>query len=127
MPGYLIVLSFASSSPKRIFRHDESSKQAIARPGAVFNTKMASTTDEPEIVCKFRHPEMQRAAGIDVRPQIAGKYVAKFKEALPLKDQVGGYRLLFSHNVEFGLSQAPEGGRTSMQTLTCMFPAWRRS
>src|SRR5271165_3053098 len=78
---------------------------------------------EPEIVCKFRHPEMQRAAEIDVRPEIAGKYVVKFKaEALPLKDQVGGYRLLFSHNVEFGLSQAPEGDRTAMQTLTRIFP-----
>ena len=78
---------------------------------------------EPEIVCKFRHPEMQRAAETDVRPQIAGKYVVKFKaEALPLKDQVGGYRLLFSHNVEFGLSQAPEGDRTSMHTLTRLFP-----
>jgi hypothetical protein len=78
---------------------------------------------EPEIVCKFRHPEMQRAAEIDVRPQIAGNYVVKFKaEALPLKDQVGGYRLLFSHNVEFGLSQAPEGDRTAMHTLTRIFP-----
>jgi hypothetical protein len=78
---------------------------------------------EPEIVCKFRHPEMQRAAEMDVRPQIAGEYVVKFKaEALPLKDEVGGYRLLFSHNVEFGLSQAPEGDRTSMHTLTRIFP-----
>ena len=78
---------------------------------------------EPEIVCKFRHPEMQHAAEIDVRPQIAGKYVVKFKaEALPLKDQVGGYRLLFSHNIEFGLSQAPEGDQTSMRTLTRVFP-----
>ena len=75
-------------------------------------------TQEPEIVLKFRHPEMQRAAEVDVRPQIAGEYVVKFKaEALPLKDEVGGYRLLFSHNVEFGLSQAPEGDRTSMHTL----------
>jgi hypothetical protein len=78
---------------------------------------------EPEVVFKFRHPEMQRAAEMDVRPRIAGNYVVKFKaEALPLKDQVGGYRLLFSHNVEFGLSQAPEGDRTSMRMLTRVFP-----
>ena len=78
---------------------------------------------DPEVVCKFRHPEIQRAAEIDVRPQIAGKYVVKFKaEALPLKDQVGGYRLLFSHNAQFGLSQVPEGDRTSMQTLKRIFP-----
>jgi len=80
-------------------------------------------TGDPEIVFKFRHPEMQRAAEMDVRPQIAGKYVVKFKaEALPLKDQVGGYRLLFSHNVEFGLSQAPEGDRGSMPTVIRVFP-----
>ena len=79
---------------------------------------------EPEIVFKFRHPDMQRAAELDVRPNIAGNYRIKFKaEALPLKDQVGGSRLLFSHNAQFPLSQAPEGGRTLMGTLARMLPA----
>ena len=78
---------------------------------------------EPEIVFKFRHPDMQRAAELDMRPNIAGNYRIKFKaEALPLKDQVGGYRLLFSHNVQFPLSQAPEGYRTSLGTLARVFP-----
>ena len=80
-------------------------------------------TGDPEIVFKFRHPDMQTAADLDVRPRIAGQYRIKFKaEALPLKDQVGGYRLLFSHNVEMGLSQLPEGDRTSMTTLASVFP-----
>src|SRR5215467_8173518 len=79
---------------------------------------------EPEIVFKFRHPDMQKAAELDMRPKIAGNYRIKFKaEALPLKDQVGGYRLLFSHNVQFPLSRAPEGDRTSMKTLAQIFPA----
>jgi hypothetical protein len=79
---------------------------------------------EPEIVFKFRHPDMQKAAELDVRPNIAGHYRIKFKaEALPLKDQVGGYRLLFSHNVQFPLSQAPEGDRLSVATLVRVFPA----
>src|SRR5215467_7509079 len=79
---------------------------------------------EPEIVFKFRHPDMQRAAELDMRPKIAGNYRIKFKaEALPLKDQVGGFRLLFSHNVQFPLSQAPEGDRASMKTLAQIFPA----
>jgi len=57
---------------------------------------------EPEIVFKFRHQDMNKAAALDVRPNIAGNYRIKFKaEALPLKDQVGGYRMLFSHNAEF--------------------------
>jgi hypothetical protein len=79
---------------------------------------------EPEIVFKFRHPDMQKAAELDVRPNLAGKFRIKFKaEALPLKDEVGGYRLLFSHNAQFPLSQAPEGDRTSMKTLARIFPA----
>src|SRR5215469_1296317 len=79
---------------------------------------------DPEIVFKFRHPDMQKAAELDVRPKIAGNYRIKFKaEALPLKDQVGGYRMLFSHNAQFPLSQAPEGDRTSMANLASVFPA----
>lgn len=82
---------------------------------------------DPEIVFKFRHPDMQTAANLDVRPKIAGQYRIKFKaEALPLKDQIGGYRLLFSHNVEVGLSQLPEGDRTSMATLANVFPCLAR-
>src|SRR5215468_1183555 len=78
---------------------------------------------DPEIVFKFRHPDMQKAAELDMRPNIAGHYRIKFKdEVLPLQDQVGGYRLLFSHNVQFPLSQAPEGDRTAMGTLARVFP-----
>jgi hypothetical protein len=80
-------------------------------------------TGEPEIVFKFRHPDMQKTAELDVRPKIAGNYRIKFKaEALPLKDQAGGYRLLFSHNVQFSLSQASEEDRTSMGALARVFP-----
>jgi len=79
---------------------------------------------DPEIVFKFRHPDEQAATAIDVRPKIAGKYRIKFKaEALPLKDQVGGYRILYSHNCQFGLSQMHEADRTSMATLVKVFPA----
>jgi len=79
---------------------------------------------DPEIVFKFRHPDEQKATSLDVRPKIAGKYRIKFKaEALPLKDQVGGYRILYSHNVQFGLSQMHEADRTSMATLVRVFPA----
>src|SRR5580693_10075283 len=68
---------------------------------------------DPEIVFKFRHPDEQRATALDVRPKIAGKYRIKFKaEALPLKDKIGGYRILYSHNCQFGLSQMHEADRT---------------
>lgn len=79
---------------------------------------------DPEIVFKFRHPEMQTAAELDVRPNIPGEYRIKFKaEALPLKDKLGGYRLLFSHNVEFPLSTVHGMDRTSLSRLAEFFPA----
>jgi len=78
---------------------------------------------DPEMVLKFRHSDMQKAAEVDVRPSIAGEYKIKFKaEALPLKDQLGGYRLLFSHNVELNLSQVPDMDRTSLPKLGEIFP-----
>jgi hypothetical protein len=79
---------------------------------------------DPEIVFKFRHPDLQKAAEMDVRPKISGEYKVKFKaEALPLKDQVGGLRLLYSHNVEFPLSAVREADRMSMETLLRVLPA----
>ena len=79
---------------------------------------------DPEIVFKYRHPDEMKAAQMDVRPKIAGKYRIKFKaEALPLKDQVGSYRILYSHNCQFGLSQMHDADRTSMATLCRVFPA----
>jgi hypothetical protein len=57
---------------------------------------------EPEIVFKFRHPDIQIAAETDVRPHILGDHKVKFKaQALPLKNQLGGIRMLYSHNVQF--------------------------
>ena len=80
--------------------------------------------EEPEVVFKYRHPDQQKAAEVDVRPNLPKDYRVKFKaEALPLKDRLGGYRLLFSHNVQFPLSHAPEGDRMGMEKLGAMFPA----
>jgi len=79
---------------------------------------------DPEIVFKFRHPDEAQATAVDVRPKIAGAYRIKFKaEVLPLKDRVGGYRILYSHNCQFGASQMHEMDRTSMGTLVRVFPA----
>ena len=82
-------------------------------------------TGDPEIVFKYRHPDPQKAAETDVRPKIPGPYRIKFKaEALPLKDGLGGIRMLYSHNVEFGLSAVREGDRsTSMDSIMRVLPA----
>jgi hypothetical protein len=80
---------------------------------------------DPEIVFKYRHPDEHAATAVNVHPKIAGKYEVKFKaEVLPLKDQVGGYRILYSHNCQFGISQVHEADRTSMATLAEFSPRW---
>jgi hypothetical protein len=61
---------------------------------------------------------------MDVRPKIPGKYKIKFKaEALPLKDKLSGYRMLYSHNVQFPLSETNEVDRGSISALSNLFPA----
>ena len=84
-------------------------------------------TGDPEIVFKFRHPDMQTAAEMDVRPQILGDHRVKFKcQALPLKCQLGGIRMLYSHNVQFPRSTVGENDVFSMGTLTKIFPVLTR-
>ncbi len=76
---------------------------------------------DPEIVFKYRTPDMMMAQAMDVRPHISGSYRVKFKlEIMPLKERIGGVRRLLSHNVEFGLSQAPEADRLAMASLDHM-------
>lgn len=80
--------------------------------------------EDPEIVFKFRHPDFQTAAEMDVRPNIATPYRVKFKaEALPLKEKLGGLRMLYSHNVEFPLQREMQS--VSMAALADFFPALR--
>jgi hypothetical protein len=80
---------------------------------------------EPEIVFKFRHPDLDAASALDVRPSIQGAYRIKFKEEwLPRKDRIGGSRSLFSHNVEFKLNPLHfANDLTSSETLAEVFPA----
>ena len=77
---------------------------------------------DPELVFKFRHPDLQAAAEMDVRPSLPGQHLMKFKaEALPLKDKLGGFRLLYSHNVEFPMITASDA--TAMREVVQALPA----
>jgi hypothetical protein len=79
---------------------------------------------DPEIVFKYRHPDLQTASEVDVRPRVAGDYRVKFKaEALPLKNRLGGFRMLYSHNVQFPLSAVRQVDRRSMATVLDVLPA----
>jgi len=79
--------------------------------------------NDPEIVFKFRHSDVQKAAETDVRPQILGDHRVKFKcQVLPLKNQLGGSRILYSHNAQFPRSNVGESDVLSMATITRVFP-----
>src|SRR4030095_307337 len=79
---------------------------------------------DPEIVSKFRHPDFQKCAETDVRPQIQGDYRTKFKcQVLPLKEKLGGIRILYSHNVQFPRTQVKQNDVFSFDVLTEIFPA----
>ncbi|MBV8081855.1 MAG: hypothetical protein JO293_04100 [Candidatus Eremiobacteraeota bacterium] len=79
---------------------------------------------DPEVVFKFRNGDLDKAQSTDVRPHIAGPYRIKLKaEALPLKDQVGGFRVLYAHNCIFPLSSVREPDRTSLKTIARVIPA----
>ena len=82
---------------------------------------------DPEIVFKMRGTDLQAAADTDMRPQIQGPYRIKFKaEVLPLKDQVGGVRVLYSHNCEFPLSHMHGADPSKMGTIAHGLPALAR-
>lgn len=79
---------------------------------------------DPEVVFKFRHPDLQMAAELDVRPKIVEAHRIKFKaEALPPKDGTPGIRLLYSHNTQFPISGPASDERRSMAILSEVFPA----
>jgi len=84
---------------------------------------------DPEIVFKYRNADMQTTAETDVRPHIFGDHRVKFKcQALPLKERLGGIRMLYSHNVQFPRS-ATGLGQTNfleMDTLVEIFPVLDR-
>ena len=51
-----------------------------------------------ELTFKYRAPELEAAAAVDVRPQLGGHEEIKFKEELLLeRDRLGGMRSVYSH------------------------------
>ena len=79
---------------------------------------------DPEVVFKYRSDDLEKARAVDVRPRIAGPYRIKFKaEALPLKDQIGSFRLLYAHNCIFPLRSVHASDRTSLRAVATALPA----
>lgn len=81
--------------------------------------------DEREVVLKFRHPDIDAAAEVDVRPAGGLSHLIKFKEELlPLREGLGGMRSLFSHTCT--LSEAPTLRDRPFREVAGFLPALRR-
>jgi len=79
---------------------------------------------DSELTLKFRHPEVDAAARIDVRPATEHAFRMKFKEELlPPHGHGDGMRSLFSHNVV--LSMPPEHLQADVARAARVFPALR--
>jgi len=79
---------------------------------------------DSELTLKFRHPEVDAAARIDVRPATDHAFRVKFKEELlPPHGHGDGMRSLFSHNVV--LSMPPEHLQADIARAARVFPALR--
>ena len=80
--------------------------------------------EDPEIVFKFRHTDLQKTAEVDIRPNIQGDHNIKFKcQVLPLKDELGGIRILYSHNVQFSRSSVKQNDVFAFDVIAQIFPA----
>jgi hypothetical protein len=77
----------------------------------------------PEVTFKFRHPEFEKAAAVDVRPGVSGGMARiKFKEELlPIRETLGGVRSIFSHNCV--LAKPREDLDMAVKDLAAAFPA----
>jgi hypothetical protein len=77
----------------------------------------------PELTVKFRHPDFDAAAAVDMRPARAGSRTRiKFKqELLPLNEGLGGLRSIYSHNCVIAMPR--EEIDLAVGDLTRAFPA----
>lgn len=75
-----------------------------------------------ELTLKFRHPDRQTAASVDVRPLLPCTHTIKFKEeALMEHGKPGSMRIIYSHGCEL---DTPNAILTqSFESITQVFPA----
>jgi hypothetical protein len=80
---------------------------------------------EHELTFKFRAPDLKAAAAVDVRPQLGGHDVIKFKEEMLLeRDRLGGMRAVYSHGCVL-TSPKIELDR-GVEDITRAFPALKK-
>ncbi len=79
-----------------------------------------------ELTLKLRSPDRNLAASVDVRPLLPCVNTVKFKEELlPLENQLGGIRTIFSHGCELDTPNLILTQR--FETICQVFPALTRA
>jgi hypothetical protein len=74
-----------------------------------------------ELTLKFRHPDRQTAAAVDVRPLLPCTHIVKFKEEALLEHGEPGIHTIYSHSCEL---DTPNVILTqSFESITQVFPA----
>jgi len=79
-----------------------------------------------ELTLKFRDPDFDATAAVDVRPRMPCSYVVKFKEEILMPyDQIGGMRAIYSHGCEL---DTPSAAITqNFESVSKAFPALMRT
>ncbi len=74
-----------------------------------------------ELTLKFRHPDRQTAAAVDVRPLLPCIHTIKFKEEILMGEKAGNMQTIYSHGCEL---DTPNIILTqSFESITQVFPA----
>lgn len=79
----------------------------------------------PELTVKFRHPDYDEAAGVDMQPATPGATRIKFKEELlPRNDRLAAMRMMYSHNCILALPRV--AADLAVKDIATAFPAFNR-
>lgn len=78
----------------------------------------------PELTVKFRHPDFQTAADVNIHPATEGAHRIKFKEELlPMRDRLGAMRSVYSHNCILAIPRV--NANLAITDITRIFPAFK--
>lgn len=95
----------------------------IARLRTLYRNGWPAAT--PELTVKFRHPDLNEAASVDIHPAVPGACRIKFKEELlPMNDRLGAMRSIFSHNCILALPRL--AADLAFEDIVSVFPAFSR-
>jgi hypothetical protein len=115
METHLREVLFFDTPKFRLYNHD-----FILRRRMFYKKGLPQSNHE--LTLKFRHPDRQAAAAVDVRPLLPCIHAIKFKEEiLTERGKAGGMRMIYSHGCELDTPNVIV--MQSFESITQVFPA----